>query len=77
MSMSHSSHQKHNHDTRTATTNATAGGPGLAEPSQAAAERIRSRAFEICQARNGGPGDALTDWAQAESELRAQPAAKR
>jgi hypothetical protein len=32
-------------------------------------ERIRIRAFEIYQARNGGPGDALSDWLQAKREL--------
>ncbi len=35
------------------------------------ADRIRARAYEIYQARNGngGPGDAVSDWAQAEREL--------
>ncbi|NUQ52985.1 MAG: DUF2934 domain-containing protein [Phycisphaerales bacterium] len=32
-------------------------------------DRIRLRAYEIYQARNGGPGDAQSDWAQAEREL--------
>ncbi len=32
-------------------------------------EQIRARAFEIYLARNGGPGDAHSDWAQAEREL--------
>ena len=45
------------------------------EPAQAAtarAERIRRDAYEIFRARgtNGSPGDALTDWLQAERELR-------
>ena len=30
---------------------------------------IRSRAYEISQARNGGPGNAASDWSQAEKEL--------
>lgn len=30
---------------------------------------IRRRAYEIFQARNGGPGDQTSDWAQAEREL--------
>jgi len=34
-------------------------------------ERIRARAYEIYQARRGGPGDAISDWLQAERELRA------
>ncbi|XVJ59655.1 MAG: DUF2934 domain-containing protein [Tepidisphaera sp.] len=32
-------------------------------------DRIRMRAHEIFVARNGGPGDATTDWCQAEREL--------
>lgn len=32
-------------------------------------DRIRLRAYEIYQSRNGGPGDALADWVQAEREL--------
>lgn len=38
-------------------------------------DRIRLRAYEIYQARNGAPGDAESDWAQAERELsgRATP----
>lgn len=32
-------------------------------------DRIRLRAYEIYQSRNGGPGDALADWVQAEHEL--------
>jgi len=32
-------------------------------------DRIRVRAYEIYQARNGGPGDDLSDWCQAETEL--------
>jgi hypothetical protein len=35
-------------------------------------EQIRARAFEIYLTRNGGPGDAHTDWMQAERELIAQ-----
>ncbi|MBX3379046.1 MAG: hypothetical protein KF805_03040 [Phycisphaeraceae bacterium] len=30
---------------------------------------LRLRAFEIFQARLGGPGDALTDWIKAEREF--------
>ncbi len=32
-------------------------------------ERIRARAYEIYQSRNGGPGDEASDWIQAEREL--------
>lgn len=35
-------------------------------------ERIRVRAYEIYQARNGAPGDADSDWCQAERELSGQ-----
>jgi len=35
-------------------------------------EQIRSRAYEIYLARSGAPGDALSDWVQAERELREQ-----
>lgn len=48
-------------------------------PSAAAArvvepDRIRARAFEIFMARGGKPGDAMSDWCQAERELRASQA---
>lgn len=33
-------------------------------------EQIRVRAYEIYLARNGGPGDELSDWFEAEAELR-------
>lgn len=37
-------------------------------------DRIRLRAYEIYQARNGAPGDAESDWAQAERELNGRSA---
>ena len=40
-------------------------------------DRIRLRAYEISQARNGGPEDALADWVQAERELTTAHDAKR
>jgi len=33
-------------------------------------QQIRERAYEIFLRRNGGPGDAHSDWAQAERELK-------
>jgi len=33
-------------------------------------DEIRKRAYEIYQERNGGPGNALEDWLQAEAELK-------
>lgn len=38
---------------------------------------IRLRAYEISQARNGGPGDATADWMQAEREVGVRHEAKR
>jgi Protein of unknown function (DUF2934) len=38
------------------------------EPSE---QRIRERAYQIYLARNGGPGDALSDWLEAEEQMRA------
>lgn len=33
-------------------------------------ERVRTRAYEIFERRNGGEGDAQSDWSRAENELR-------
>lgn len=33
-------------------------------------ERIRRRAFELFLSRSGGPGDALSDWLEAERQVR-------
>jgi hypothetical protein len=38
------------------------------------ADHIRVRAFEISLSRHGGPGDATSDWTQAERELMAAAA---
>jgi hypothetical protein len=38
-----------------------------AEPSE---EQIRARAHEIYLAREGRPGDEVSDWLNAEAELR-------
>ena len=61
--------------------------PGAAKPkpstpsvdagaSRPSIDRIRTRAYEISQARNGGPGNATSDWLQAERELTAAMTAK-
>jgi hypothetical protein len=67
--MSHHIHQKKNRDTYASTPAATpdtnVAKEGLGQP---AADHIRLRAYEISQARNGGPGDAMADWIQAEQE---------
>ncbi len=39
------------------------------------AAQIRQRAHEIYLGRNGAPGNAVLDWLQAETELRARQAA--
>jgi hypothetical protein len=52
----------------------SAGEPAVhAEPARRAPteDEIRLRAYEIYLGRNGGPGDHLSDWNQAERELRA------
>jgi DUF2934 family protein len=33
-------------------------------------DEIRKRAYELYQERDGGPGNALEDWLQAEAELK-------
>jgi hypothetical protein len=35
-------------------------------------DQIRARAFQVYLHRNGGPGDAAADWAQAERQLIAE-----
>lgn len=35
-------------------------------------DQIRTRAHDIYQRRNGGPGNAHADWTQAERELMAE-----
>jgi DUF2934 family protein len=37
-------------------------------------QRIRVRAYELYEKRNGVAGDAESDWYNAEAELRAAPA---
>ena len=43
--------------------------PKTAATAAAKPHLIRRRAYEIFLARNGGPGDHLSDWIQAEQEL--------
>jgi hypothetical protein len=38
---------------------------------------IRVRAYEIFLRRNGGPGDAHSDWVQAERELKEERTPRR
>lgn len=39
------------------------------DPAAVTRELIQARAYEIYLARNGGEGDALSDWLQAEREI--------
>lgn len=42
----------------------------VAAPSQASIEeKIRVRAYQLYESRNGAPGDAESDWYQAEAEI--------
>ena len=43
-------------------------------PAVSVQDRIRIRAYELYQARNGGPGDPEDDWYRAEAEVRAKTA---
>lgn len=49
---------------------------GEASGGRPSVDRIRARAYELSQARNGGPGSEAGDWSQAEKELTASAAAK-
>lgn len=72
--MSHHGHHKSQPaNVESKPTPGSASGQGRQEP----ADRVRLRAYEISQGRNGGPGDAVTDWIQAEQEVAAQPNPKR
>ncbi len=44
--------------------------PATGEKPQLTEDEIRSRAYEIYCARNGGPSSELDDWLQAENELK-------
>lgn len=68
--MSQHHRQKTSHETPSFTS-AVPSGEGTAKDiggGQSAVEGIRLRAYELSQARNGEPGDELSDWIQAEQE---------
>ncbi len=48
--------------------------PSAAVVANITPEQIRARAYEIFVARGNRPGDSLSDWCQAERELRSAPA---
>ena len=43
----------------------------MQQTQRATSDDIARRAYEISLQRNGRPGDALSDWLQAEQELKA------
>lgn len=45
-----------------------------ATPRGTGEDRIRVRAFELYEKRNGAPGDAESDWYRAETELKGDAA---
>lgn len=47
----------------------TAGGAGTIRVARSRTDQIRQRAYQLFLARNGGPGDATSDWLRAEREI--------
>lgn len=43
----------------------------ISRPGRVTEKQIAIRAYEIFLGRDGRPGDQLSDWLQAEAELRA------
>lgn len=75
--MSHHSRHNNAHTPQTSTIEPKprAGEPGVTGDSPTP-DCIRLRAYEISQARNGGPGNAASDWIQAEQEVAAEHVVK-
>ena len=48
--------------------------PENPEPATSQEDRIRSRAYELYEQRNGNAGDAESDWYRAEAELNGDAA---
>jgi len=67
--MSRHKHPHHQPNVPHTVNGATPGATTAPVGGQPAVERIRLRAHEISITRNGGPGDELSDWVQAELEL--------
>ena len=55
--------------TKTTTRNVVQRASAPSLNSEVPEERIRTRAYEIYLGRRDGPGDAVSDWIQAEHEL--------
>ena len=71
--MSHNGHHKKsnaNHNVAPAAASEALKGVKASDFAPPAQDQIRLRAYEISKARNGGPGDALTDWNLAEHEAK-------
>ncbi len=71
------SHHSHHKTQLTKVESTPSSGPANEQGREGTADRIRLRAYEISQRRNGGPGDAMEDWIQAEREVKAGTGAKR
>jgi hypothetical protein len=54
-------------------TSARQAAPKASAVLEAKPDLIRRRAYEIFLGRNGGPGDHISDWIQAEQELSSTP----
>jgi len=67
--MSRHKHPHHQPNTPHTVNGATPGATDAPVGGQPVVERIRLRAYEISITRNGGPGDEVSDWVQAELEL--------
>jgi len=68
--MSHHKHREKAHESHPVTASAKPNASMADAPRcQATPDQIRHRAYEICQTRNGGPGNPQADWNQAEREL--------
>lgn len=51
--------------------------PAQGPADESTEDRIRERAYEIYQARNGAAGDQLEDWLVAEREVRSRAPTQR
>jgi hypothetical protein len=71
------SHHGHHKSQSTNVESKPVSSPANDQGRQEPTDRVRLRAYEISQGRNGGPGDAMADWIQAEQEVAAQPNPKR
>ncbi len=68
--LSHHNHRTKAHDSHPVVADARrCASTADASVCQPTPDQIRHRAYEISQARNGGPGNPQADWNQAEREL--------